>query len=165
MNLVQKSETAEAAASLGLRFVSSDKPGITRKKRGKGFVYYGPDDKQIKDEATLERIRSLVIPPAWNPCWICPTANGYLQAVGRDAKRRKQYLYHPRYRETRNLKKYDRLLPFASRPVSAITDTATTRSMTPWTSLRSHSPSDHFVNRSLSRMVWCAIASAKCSPQ
>jgi len=115
MILLPKPETVEAVAAVGLRYVCSDKPGITRKRRGKGFAYFGPDGTQVKDRATIDRIQSLVIPPAWTDVWICPTPNGYLQAVGWDAKKRKQYIYHARYRETQNLRKFDHILEFGAR--------------------------------------------------
>jgi DNA topoisomerase-1 len=85
-----------------------------RRRRGKGFFYVGPDSKLVRDEATLKRIRSLVIPPAWENVWICPSENGHIQAVGRDARGRKQYRYHPRYREVRDATKFERMLAFGS---------------------------------------------------
>jgi DNA topoisomerase-1 len=97
----------------GLRYVSDHDPGIRRKPaRSHGFNYLGPDGAPVTDEATLDRIRALAIPPAWTDVWICPRANGHIQAVGRDQKGRKQYRYHPRWRETRDLAKYDRLIAF-----------------------------------------------------
>lgn len=95
-----------------LRYVSDEKPGITRKRRGKSFRYFGPDGKQIKDDAVLARIQSLAIPPAWTDVWICPLANGHLQATGRDARGRKQSRYHPRWREVRDETKYERMRLF-----------------------------------------------------
>ncbi len=103
----------EAARSIGLRYVGDDVPGITRESSGKGFRYRDPDRKIIRDKATLSRVASLAIPPAWTDVWISPSARGHIQATGRDAKGRKQYRYHPRYRETRNISKYDRMLLFA----------------------------------------------------
>src|SRR4030081_3814671 len=88
-----------SAKSAGLRCVSGEGPGIVRRRRGKGFYYVGVDSKPVKNKATLERIRSLVIPPAWEDVWICPFENGHIQAVGRDARGRRQHRYHPRYRE------------------------------------------------------------------
>ena len=76
--------------------LTGEGPGILRKRRGKGFCYLGRD-KPVHDKATLKRIQSLAIPPAWENVWICPTANGHIQAVGRDARGRKQYRYHERY--------------------------------------------------------------------
>jgi DNA topoisomerase I len=97
-----------------LRYVTGEGPGITRRRRGKGFHYIGADSKLVRDEATLKRIRSLVIPPAWEHVWICPLENGHIQAVGRDARGRKQYRYHPRYREVRDQAKFGRLLAFGA---------------------------------------------------
>src|SRR3712207_1126179 len=85
----------EAAAEAGLRYVSDERPGITRRRSGKGFVYRMPDGSPVRDKATLERIRALAIPPAYRDVWICPHANGHIQATGRDDKGRKQYRYHP----------------------------------------------------------------------
>lgn len=102
--------TAEAA---GLSYVSDDRPGITRQKKGRSFAYFKPDGTRIADEKTLTRIRSLAIPPAYTDVWICPRANGHIQATGRDAKGRKQYRYHPKFRETRDSSKYEHMLEFA----------------------------------------------------
>ena len=90
-DLLDPLASAEAA---GLRYVSDEAPGIRRKKTGDSFAYVGPDGKAVKDEKTLARIKSLAIPPAWTDVWICPRANGHLQATGRDARGRKQYRYH-----------------------------------------------------------------------
>jgi DNA topoisomerase I len=95
------------------RYVEDDAPGISRKKRGKGFSYTRPDGTTVRDLPTLRRIKSLAIPPAWQDVWICPSADGHIQATGRDAKRRKQYRYHPRFREIREETKYERMLAFA----------------------------------------------------
>jgi DNA topoisomerase I len=86
-----------------MRLRSSDlsKPGITRKRRGKGFSYYAPDGELLADEKALERIKDLVIPPAWRKVWICPRPNGHIQAVGTDAAGRRQYLYHQTWQEER----------------------------------------------------------------
>jgi len=102
-----------SAKTAGLRYVSDARPGIRRERRGKGFRYIGPDGLPVRDEATLCRIRSLVIPPAWQQVWICPIPNGHLQATGRDAKGRKQSRYHPRWREVRDETKYGRMTAFA----------------------------------------------------
>jgi DNA topoisomerase-1 len=109
MSLQEPSQSARAA---GLRYVSDDRPGIRRKRAGKGFSYIGPDGAPIRDEETLRRIKSLAIPPAWQDVWICPHPNGHLQATGRDAKGRKQYRYHPRWRATRDETKYERMIAF-----------------------------------------------------
>lgn len=104
----------DAAESVGLRYVSDEKPGITRRKRGKGFAYFLPGGEPVTDPAALERIRKLAIPPAYRDVWICPNAKGHIQATGRDAKGRKQYRYHPRFREIRDSTKYDHMLEFAA---------------------------------------------------
>lgn len=102
--------SAEAA---GLRYVHDTGPGIRRERKGDGFVYIGIDGKPIRDEKTLLRIKALGIPPAYTDVWICPYANGHLQATGRDAKGRKQYRYHDRWREVRDGTKYGRMVAFA----------------------------------------------------
>ena len=104
---------AEAAEDAGLRYVSDDRPGYTRKKKGDDFEYFDAESKPIRDEPRLLRIKRLAIPPAWTDVWICPSPNGHIQATGRDARRRKQYLYHERWREIRDENKYDRMLSFA----------------------------------------------------
>lgn len=103
-------ETAKAA---GLRYVTDALPGIRRKRVGKHFSYIGLDGKPIRDPAQLQRIKSLGIPPAWTNVWICTKVNGHIQATGRDAKGRKQYRYHPRWREVRDETKYDHIISFA----------------------------------------------------
>jgi DNA topoisomerase-1 len=107
---VDPSESAEEA---GLRYVSDAMPGIRRRRAGKGFTYLDPDGRRITDRATLARIRSLAIPPAYTDVWISPHANGHLQATGRDARGRKQYRYHPRWREVRDETKFGRMLAFS----------------------------------------------------
>jgi DNA topoisomerase-1 len=101
-----------AAKVAGLRYVHDDRPGIRRVRRGKGFRYLAPDGSVARDPETLQRIRSLAIPPAWTDVWICPLAQGHIQATGRDARGRKQYRYHPRWREARDETKYDRMVAF-----------------------------------------------------
>lgn len=103
----------DAAQTAGLRYVSDEEPGIRRKKAGKGFTYAGPDGKKIADQATLARIRSLAIPPAYTDVWICPRADGHIQATGRDAKGRKQYRYHPAFRDIRESTKFEHMIEFA----------------------------------------------------
>jgi len=107
------SNPSESAQAAGLRYVSDTMPGIRRRRSGKGFSYIGPDGKRIRDENVLRRIRSLAIPPAYTEVWICPQPNGHLQAVGRDARGRKQYRYHPKWRETRDETKFGRMLAFS----------------------------------------------------
>src|SRR3954467_14067138 len=87
-----------SAREAGLRYVNDEKPGISRIGGPGAFRYLDPEGQPVRDEETLERIRSLVIPPNWSDVWICPLAKGHLQATGRDARGRKQYRYHPRYR-------------------------------------------------------------------
>ncbi|MGA0606718.1 DNA topoisomerase IB [Phenylobacterium sp. VNQ135] len=106
-------EAAEQLEEAGLRYVSDADPGITRKAaRASGFNYFKADGSPVSDEKTLDRIRKLAIPPAWTDVWICPRANGHIQAVGRDQKGRKQYRYHERWREVRDTHKYDRVIAF-----------------------------------------------------
>ncbi len=106
-------DPVESAQAAGLRYVSDTMPGIRRKRFGAGFSYVGPDGKTIKDAATVSRIRSLAIPPAYRDVWICPSANGHIQATGRDARGRKQYRYHPKWREVRDETKFGRILAFS----------------------------------------------------
>ncbi len=103
----------ESAREAGLRYVNDDHPGIRRIRKGKQFRYLGPDGKPVRDAETLQRIRALAIPPAWTAVWICPLANGHLQATGYDARGRKQYRYHPRWRAVRDETKYYRMIAFA----------------------------------------------------
>jgi DNA topoisomerase I len=120
--MVQKGVTAEtteivkdpveSAKEAGLRYVTDSRPGITRKKAGKGFRYIGPDGQTVKDEETLGRIKSLAIPPAWTEVWISPNEKGHIQATGRDDKGRKQYRYHPKWHEVRDDTKFYRMLAF-----------------------------------------------------
>src|SRR5439155_14573383 len=105
---------ADSAEEAGLRYVSDDRPGYTRKTNGKGFDYVDIEGKQIRDEQRLLRIRRLAIPPAWTDVWICASPNGHLQATGRDSRRRKQYRYHERWREVRDDNKFGRLADFAA---------------------------------------------------
>ena len=103
----------QSARDAGLRYETDSREGIRRKPRGRGFVYVDPEGRQIRDEATLARIRKLAIPPAWTDVWICPAEDGHLQATGRDARGRKQYRYHPLWRARRDQIKFDRLIEFA----------------------------------------------------
>jgi DNA topoisomerase I len=95
----------DAAESIGLRYMSDERPGIRRRKAGKGFSYLNPDGKVVTDKQALRRIRSIVIPPAWADVWICRSADGHIQATGRDAKGRKQHRYHATFREVRESSK------------------------------------------------------------
>ena len=101
-----------AARSAGLRYVHDHAPGITRLGHPGDFHYTDAEGHPVHEDATLERIRKLAIPPAWTDVWICRHPNGHLQATGRDARGRKQYRYHPRWRQTRDEAKYGRLLAF-----------------------------------------------------
>ncbi|WP_019833050.1 DNA topoisomerase IB [Sphingomonas sp. PR090111-T3T-6A] len=103
-----------AARSAGLVHVSDDQPGIGRRRSGKGFSYRDAEGKLIRDPEVLARIRKLAIPPAYTDVWICPRPNGHLQATGRDARGRKQYRYHPSFREVRENAKYEHMLEFAA---------------------------------------------------
>jgi DNA topoisomerase I len=100
-------------APLGLRYVCDSGPAIRRRRAGKGFVYLDSKGRRIADPDILRRIRSLVIPPAWTDVWICPSADGHVQATGRDAKGRKQYRYHAEYREAPEGAKFEHMLQFA----------------------------------------------------
>jgi DNA topoisomerase-1 len=102
-----------AARAAGLRYVNPADPGISRVKRGKGFAFVDASGKAVSDEATLSRIRSLVIPPAWTEVWICASPNGHIQATGRDAKGRLQYRYHANWGSVRDETKYERTIAFA----------------------------------------------------
>jgi len=102
----------KSAQLAGRRYAIPKGNGIRRRRSGGGFVYIGPDDQPVKDEEVLQRIKSLVLPPAWTSVWISPSENGHIQAVGWDAKGRKQYRYHPKYRHVRDLVKFDRMRAF-----------------------------------------------------
>jgi DNA topoisomerase-1 len=103
-----------SAVAAGLRYVDGSRPGIRRIRRGTGFRYIGPDGRVLRDRQELERIRSLVVPPAWRDVWICATRFGHIQAVGWDAKGRKQYRYHALYREVRDQAKFSRMIVFGT---------------------------------------------------
>lgn len=110
LNVIEP-EIAKAAA---LRYISDTGPGIRRTRNGESFAYSDSQGKKLTDPDDLLRIKSLAIPPAWTDVWICVRENGHLQATGRDARGRKQYRYHKRWREVRDENKYDRLLTFAA---------------------------------------------------
>ena len=103
----------ESARAAGLRYSTDARPGISRRRAGRGFGYRRPDGAPVADAATRDRIRSLAIPPAWTDVWICPDPAGHLQATGRDARRRKQYRYHSRWSSHRGDAKFERMLDFA----------------------------------------------------
>ncbi len=106
-------EPAELAKLARLRYVVDSDPGFTRRRNGKGFVYANSRGGAVRDPRKVKRIDSLVIPPAWRDVWICSASNGHLQATGRDARKRKQYLYHERWQRISNLAKFARMEQFA----------------------------------------------------
>jgi DNA topoisomerase-1 len=103
----------EAAEAVDLRYVSDEHPGIRRKKSGKGFSYLRPDGVRVCNPRVLGRLRSLSVPPAWTDVWICLFSDGHIQATGRDARGRKQYRYHPLFREMRESTKFEHVVAFA----------------------------------------------------
>jgi DNA topoisomerase-1 len=103
---------SDDARDAGLRYSSDSEPGITRRRAGTGFSYRGPRGTLARSRRELERIRALAIPPAWSEVWICPDPRGHIQATGRDARGRKQYLYHPDWRTLRDATKFDRMTGF-----------------------------------------------------
>jgi DNA topoisomerase-1 len=106
-------DPVKAAEAVELKYVTDESAGIRRKKVGTGFTYVRPGGGRVRDEETLRRIKALVIPPAWTEVWICADSNGHLQATGYDARGRKQYRYHARFREVRDQAKYNRMMEFA----------------------------------------------------
>jgi len=106
-------EHRKAAARAGLRYVTDGVAGIRRKRSGKGWAYYAPDGARIADAKLRRRLNALAIPPAWTEVWICPDPDGHIQATARDARGRKQYRYHPSYREARDRSKFRRMLEFS----------------------------------------------------
>jgi DNA topoisomerase-1 len=112
-SLEKLSDPVYSAHAAGLRYVTDQSPGIRRRRKGKSFVYTHPSGGSVRDADTVQRMRSLAIPPAWANVWICPHPTGHLQATGRDARGRKQFLYHPRWREIRDETKYARMTAFA----------------------------------------------------
>lgn len=110
---VNRPEPRRSARLAGLRYSSDDRPGIARRRAGPGFSYRHPSGRIVRDETTLRRIRALAIPPAWTDVWICTDPEGHIQATGRDARGRKQYRYHPRWRARRDDAKFDRIVAFA----------------------------------------------------
>lgn len=105
-------QTTPAAERSLLAYVNDHEQGLRRVAHGRGFSYVDADGRPVKDEATLDRIKALAIPPAWTGVWICPDPNGHIQAIGRDQKNRKQYRYHPEWRADRDARKYDRMAAF-----------------------------------------------------
>jgi DNA topoisomerase-1 len=107
---INRAEAKEA----GLVYVSDELPGIRRIRRGGGFTYVEANGSRLTDEKTFRRIKQIVVPPAWTDVWVSPTPNGHIQATGRDARRRKQYRYHPSFQATRERDKYEHLTDFAA---------------------------------------------------
>lgn len=107
-------EVASSIAEEGLRYVTDSGPGFRRKRTGTTFSYYDKDGKRITDKSIVSRIKSIGIPPAYESVWICPSANGHIQATGLDARGRKQYRYHPKWRELRDQDKYAHVMQFAA---------------------------------------------------
>lgn len=103
-------EHQKTASRAGLDYVTDGVSGITRRRAGRGWAFFKPDGTRITDPDQRKRIKSLAIPPAWIDVWICPDSKGHIQATGRDARGRKQYRYHPRYREARDKSKFRHLL-------------------------------------------------------
>jgi DNA topoisomerase IB len=112
---VERRATGYNLATMKLRRVDCAGAGIRRVRRGKGFSYHDVDGNRVTDVETLDRIKALVIPPAWEDVWICSAANGHIQAVGTDAAGRRQYLYHEAWRVQRDREKHDRMITFARR--------------------------------------------------
>ncbi len=110
---IELDDPQAAAEEAGLRYVSDAQPGVRRRRAGRGFSYLGPDGRRITDPDRVAWYRGLAIPPAWTDVWISPIKRGHIQATGRDARGRKQYRYHPRWREVRDAAKYGRLIDFA----------------------------------------------------
>jgi DNA topoisomerase-1 len=106
-------EAQQAARAAGLRYVLDDRPGITRRRRGKGWSYFDPRGRAVRDAGERDRLNRLAIPPAWTDVWISPWPDSHLLATGRDSEGRKQYRYHPDWRAIRDEAKYARLVPFA----------------------------------------------------
>ena len=106
-------EPQQSAEEAGLRYASDERPGYGRRRNGAGFSYYKPTGERISEPRTIARIKGLVIPPAWTEVWIAPNPRGHIQATGRDARGRKQYLYHPEWRERREQEKFVKTLEFA----------------------------------------------------
>ena len=113
MGATRRDEHRQAAVRAGLRYVTDGIAGISRRKSGNGWVFIAPGGRTITDITVRERLLSLAIPPAWTNVWICPHPKGHIQATARDARGRKQYRYHPRYREERDQSKFRRMLEFS----------------------------------------------------
>ena len=114
MTTAAAAESVGTARAAGLRWVDDSMPGLRRLGRPGAFRYVDADGRQVVDPTTLQRIRDTAIPPAWTDVWICPRADGHIQATGRDARRRKQYRYHPRWREVRDERKFTHMVDFGT---------------------------------------------------
>jgi DNA topoisomerase I len=112
--LERTADIAVAITEEGLRYVSDASPGYRRKRTGTSFSYYDKDGKRITDKAVIRRIKAIGIPPAYEFVWICPSPNGHIQATGLDARGRKQYRYHAKWRELREQNKYEHIMQFAA---------------------------------------------------
>lgn len=97
-----------------LTYVDDSLPGITRKRRGRYWQYFGPDGARIADRDEIDRLNSVAMPPAYERCWFCPRPDGHIQAIGYDARGRRQYRYHPEFRAERESRKYDRMAAFGA---------------------------------------------------
>jgi DNA topoisomerase-1 len=113
LDVTVANDSMEAAEEASLQYVSDNRPGYTRRANDGEFEFLDTQDTLIRDEQRLLRINRLAIPPAWTDVWICPSASGHIQATGRDARRRKEYRYHERWREIRDENKFGRLAAFA----------------------------------------------------
>src|SRR2546426_12178811 len=113
MTSARTHELRKAATLAGLHYVTDGLAGIRRRRSGKGWVYYAPNGSRIRDPDTRKRLNALAIPPAWTDVWICPDPTGHIQATARDARGRKQYRYHPSYRDARDQSKFRRMLEFS----------------------------------------------------
>src|ERR1700722_8132625 len=105
-------ESAQMAVEAGLLYVSCEDPGIRRMRTGTGFYYLTPENRRLSSASELRRIESLAVPPAYQDVWICVSPRGHLQATGQDARGRKQYRYHPQWRQVRDSAKFDRMAAF-----------------------------------------------------
>ena len=109
----REEEHRSTAKLAGLNYVTDGVPGISRRRAGKGWSFSSPDGSRIVDPNERDRITALVVPPAWTDVWICPDPKGHIQVTARDAKGRKQYRYHPEYRQARDQSKFRRIFEFS----------------------------------------------------
>src|SRR5690242_10612549 len=112
MGSPRATEHRRTATRIGLKYVTDAFPGITRRRSGAGWMYFAPNGVRIRDANKRTRLNKLAIPPAWTDVWICPDPDGHIQATARDARRRKQYRYHPDWRAVRDADKFDRIIEF-----------------------------------------------------